>query len=80
MLRRGLLITAVVVVSTATVGIFINYATVTRPAWLTADPWRPWLFLILAVLIAVILALFAYFPTGGSTPCRCTLRLVCPNS
>ncbi|MGH3902421.1 MAG: tetratricopeptide repeat protein [Pseudonocardiaceae bacterium] len=59
MFRRGLLIAAVVVVSTAAIGIFINYATPTPPTWLTADPWRPWLFLALAVLFAVVLALFA---------------------
>jgi tetratricopeptide (TPR) repeat protein len=67
--RRGLLITAVIVVSTAVVGILINYATTTPPKWLTADPWRPWLLLAIAVLVAVILALFAArsLPTTGAS-------------
>ncbi len=78
MLRRGLLVTAVAMVSTAVVGIFINYATVTRPAWLNADPWRPWLFLAFAVLIALILALFAYFLDGDSTPVQVHLPAPAP--
>ncbi len=50
-------------------GIFTSYAAATQPAWLTADPWRPWLFLTLAVLVAVILALLAarFTPTTGAS-------------
>lgn len=57
--RRALLAAAAAVVVAAVVGVVTEYATATSPAWLSADPWRPWLLFGLAVLLAVVLAMLA---------------------
>ncbi|MGH8918253.1 MAG: ATP-binding protein, partial [Actinomycetes bacterium] len=61
--QRVLLAAAAAVLMAAVVGVVTEYATATSPAWLSAwlsaDPWRPWLLLGVAVLLAVVLAMLA---------------------
>jgi len=71
--RRVLLTAAATVVVAAAIGVILEYATETAPAWLSVDPWRRWLLLGVLVLLAVVLAMVtarepAVAQPGGSAP------------